>query len=77
VRRVRTSAMISSGSDCLQVDRGRAEVGVPELTLDAVERDALAGELQRVGVAQLVRREAARDLRLRCEVTELGANRGA
>jgi hypothetical protein len=38
--------MISSGSIPLDVDRRRAEVGVPELALelDDVERDALAGE---------------------------------
>jgi hypothetical protein len=32
---------------------------VPQLALDDVERDALASQLERVGVAQLVRREAA------------------
>ena len=52
------------GVDALQVDAGRAEVGVTELALDHVERDALAGELDGVGVAQLVRREAAPDLSL-------------
>jgi hypothetical protein len=31
------------GVDSLQVDRGRAEVGVPELALDDVERNALPG----------------------------------
>ena len=40
-RRVRTVAMIPRG-DSLQVDRGRAEVGVPELALSDVEPDALA-----------------------------------
>jgi hypothetical protein len=34
-------------------------VGVPELTLDYDERDALVRHLDRVGVAQLVRREPA------------------
>jgi hypothetical protein len=52
------------GVDGLEVDRRRAEVGVPELTLD-VERDTLAGELNRVGVAQLVRREPTPDARAR------------
>ena len=65
------------GVDSLQVDRGRAEVGVPELALDDVERDALAGELKRVRVAQLVRREPTPDACLRCEPAELGADRGA
>jgi hypothetical protein len=32
---------------------------VPELALDDVERDAFAGELDRVGVTELVRDEAA------------------
>jgi len=41
------------GVDSLHADRGRAEVGV--LALDDVDRDPLAGEFQRVGVAQLVR----------------------
>jgi len=49
------------GVDSLDIDRRRAEVGVPERALDDVERDALAGELQRVRVAQLVPREAAPD----------------
>ena len=48
--------MISSGSIPLQVDRCRSQVGVPELPLDDVERDALAGELVRVRMSQLVRR---------------------
>ena len=50
---------------------------MPELALDDVERDALAGELQRVRVAQLVRGEAAPDPRLGGEPAELGADRGA
>ena len=40
----------------MQVDRCRSQVGVPELPLDDVERDALAGELERVRMSQLVRR---------------------
>jgi hypothetical protein len=39
------------GVDPLQVDRGRAEAGAAELSLDDVERHAFAGELDRVGVA--------------------------
>jgi hypothetical protein len=61
----------------LQVDRGSAEVGVPERALDDVEWDALAGELERVRVAQLVRCEAAPDPGAGSEPTELGADRGA
>jgi hypothetical protein len=57
----------------LEVDRRRAEVGVAELALDDVERDALAGELQRVRVAQLVRREPTPDPSLSGEPAELGA----
>jgi hypothetical protein len=44
------------GVDALWVDAGRAEVGVAELALDAVEWHVLACELDGVGVAQLVRR---------------------
>jgi hypothetical protein len=40
--------------DSLQVDRGDAEVGVPELALDDNQRDALVGHLDRVRVAELV-----------------------
>jgi hypothetical protein len=56
------------GVDALEVNRGRAEVGVAELALDDVERHAFARELDGVGVAQLVRREAAPDTpgRLTC-----------
>src|SRR3954468_8534377 len=46
------------GIDALQVDRGHAEVAVPELALNDVQRYALAQEFQRVRVTQLVRREA-------------------
>jgi hypothetical protein len=45
--------------DPLRVDGRDAEVGMPEMALDDVERDALVGELDRVCVAQLVGREAA------------------
>jgi hypothetical protein len=40
--------------DALQIGRGRAQVGVAELALDDVDRDAFAGELDRVRVAQLM-----------------------
>jgi hypothetical protein len=72
-RLARTVAMISSG-DALQVDRGRAEVGVAELTLDHVERHPFARELDGVRVAQLMRREAAPDTRLSGEPTKLDAH---
>jgi hypothetical protein len=41
-----------------------------------VERHAFAGELDGVGVAQLVRREAAPDTRARGEPAELDAHIG-
>jgi len=45
--------------DSLQVDRRRAEVRVPELALDDVERNPLPRELERVRGAELMRRERA------------------
>jgi hypothetical protein len=54
--------------DALQVGRGGAEVGIAELALDDVDRDALAGQLDRVSVAELVRREAASDAGRRGEL---------
>src|SRR5215204_3891005 len=45
--------------NALEVDRGDAEVGVAELALDDDQRHALAGHLDGVGMAQLVRREAS------------------
>src|SRR3954452_2904906 len=44
--------------DALQIDRGDPEVGVPELALGNDQRHALAGHLDGMRVAQLVRREA-------------------
>ena len=43
--------------DSLEVDRGDPVVGVPELPLNHHERYTLVGELDGVGVPQLVRRE--------------------
>jgi hypothetical protein len=50
---------------------------VPGLALDDIGRDALAGQLEGVGVAQLVPREATPNPRLSGEPAELGADRGA
>jgi hypothetical protein len=50
---------VTEGVNALEVDRGRAELGVPEMAPHDVQRHALAGELERVGVARLVRREPA------------------
>src|SRR5439155_20556361 len=47
--------------DALQVDARGSEVGMAELALDDVERYSLAGELDGVCVAKLVRREASSD----------------
>jgi hypothetical protein len=52
--------------DALQVDRGHAEAGVPELPLDDDQRDALACHLDGVSMAELVRREAPPDAGLSC-----------
>ena len=49
------------GIDPLQVDAGRAEVRVPELALDDVQRHALTSELEGVRVTQLVRGEPTPD----------------
>ena len=74
-RRVRTAVMISSGSiPCRWIDVV-PEVGVAELSLDDVERKALAGE--RMRVAQLVRREAAPDPGAPGQAAELAADGGA
>jgi hypothetical protein len=47
--------------DALQIDRGDAEVGVPELALDDEQRHAFPGHLDGVCVPELVRREAPSD----------------
>ena len=52
-------SMVSPTVDAVQLDRGHVEVAVAELGLDDVERDAFAREFDRVGVAELVRREPA------------------
>jgi hypothetical protein len=55
----------------LEVDRGGAETGMAELALDDVKRHALAGELERVRVAQLVRPEPVPDAGAGGELAEL------
>jgi len=55
-----------------QVDRGDAEVGVPELALDDDQRHRLAAHLDRVRVAQLVRREAPPHTRFGRDASQLG-----
>jgi hypothetical protein len=50
---------------------------VAELALNDVERHALAGELDGVRVAQLVRREAAPDPRVGSEPAKLNTHVGA
>jgi hypothetical protein len=50
---------------------------MPELALDDVERHALAGQFERVGVAQLVRREPMPDACARSEAPVLAPDRGA
>jgi hypothetical protein len=56
---------------------GRAEIGVAQLALDDVQRDALAREFERVRVARLVRREPAPDAGLGGEPAQLAADPGA
>src|SRR5215212_6463367 len=58
--------------DALEVDGGDAEVGVAELALDDDQRDALAGHLDGVGVAELVRREASPHAGLAGDSAQLG-----
>ncbi len=48
---------------------------MPELALDDVQRDALAGELDGVCVAQLVRCETSADARLGGVPAKLAADR--
>ena len=54
-----------------------AKVGVTELALDDVQRHPLAGELERMRVAQLVRRETAAHARPGGEPAKLDAHAGA
>ena len=54
--------------DPLQVGAGGAEVGMPELALDNVDRHPLTGKLDRVRMPQLMGREPAADAGLSGEV---------
>ena len=47
--------------DALQIDAGDAQVGMAELALDDDERDAFVRHLDRVRMAELVRRESSPD----------------
>src|SRR5215211_1104678 len=64
------------GVDPLQIDRSGAEIQMPQLPLDDVQRHPLAGELERMRVPQLVRSEPAPDTRPGRDPPELGADRG-
>jgi hypothetical protein len=64
------------GVDALQVCAGHAEVGMPELALDDGERDSFSGELDGVGVAELVRRGPSPDTRRGGQAAEFGAGAG-
>src|SRR5918995_4611307 len=63
--------------DPLEVDRGRTEAGMAELTLNDVQRHALTRELERVRVTQLMRREPPPHARGGGEAPELAADTGA
>jgi hypothetical protein len=67
--------MISPGVDALEIDGGHAGVAVAELALDDVQRDALAGEFDRVRVTQLMRNEAAAHPGVCGAASERGARR--
>src|SRR5918996_2383577 len=62
--------------DALEVDGGDAEVAVSKLALDHDQRDAFASHLDRVGVAELMWREAAPHSYRGGGASQLGACRG-
>jgi len=64
------------GVDALQVDACRAEIGMPQLSLDDVERHALAGKLKRMRMTELVRCEPAPHPRADGELPELDPDPG-
>jgi hypothetical protein len=65
------------GVDPIEVDRGDTKVDVPELALDHVEPHALAGHLDGMCVAKLVRGEAAADASRCSDAAEMVASGGA
>jgi hypothetical protein len=62
--------------DPLQVGRGRAEVGMPELALDDVGRHPLAREFDSMRMPQLMWRQTAANARLRSEFSQFAAHGG-
>jgi hypothetical protein len=66
---------IISACRCLTGTRRDAEVAVPELTLDDDQWYALAGHFDRVGVTELVRREASPHAGSGGRSPQLGASR--
>jgi hypothetical protein len=62
--------------DALEVDAGDAEVAVTQLALDDDERHALMSHLDRVGMAELVWREASPHAGSRRCAAQLGARGG-
>jgi hypothetical protein len=62
--------------DAAWVSGGDGQVGVPELPLDDEQRDPLARHLDRVRVAELMRREPAPDPGGHGGVVQLGADSG-
>jgi hypothetical protein len=62
--------------DAFEVGAGGREVCVPELALDQWQRDPLTQQLDGVGMAELMRREATPDPSLDREVAQLCADSG-
>jgi hypothetical protein len=62
--------------DALEVDRGDAEIAVAELALDDDQWHAFARHFDRVGVAELVRRESAPHSCRGGGASQVGACRG-
>lgn len=65
-----------AGVDALEVDRGDAEVGMPELALDDRQRNPFVGHLDCVSVPELVRCEASPHAGLGGEATQLASGGG-
>jgi hypothetical protein len=62
--------------DPAQISGRDGQVGMPELALDNEQRDPFARHLDRVGVPELVRREAAPDAGDFGCLVQLGADSG-